>query len=235
MMKTLIALDAGHGGSDPGAIGLNGLQEKEVTLAITKELNAALKANGVPTYMTRSRDETLGLLTRSACINNMRSGLSVSVHCNASANRNADYISTYIQAAGGEAEQLARTVQAQLVAATGWTDGGIKEANLHMNREVNCPSILVECGFISNPAQEQQLADPATRRNIALAIAKGALSYIGVKEVYSMTIEEAISVLRSSGVITSDASAEYWKKAPEYEKYIDALLINMAKYIAKEA
>lgn len=225
-----VGMDGGHGGKDPGAIGLNGLQEKDVNLAITQGVYYALVSSGIECYMTRNTDESLDLITRTACINNMKCDLSVSIHCNASENRDADYIATYIQATGGEAEKLAKKVQARLITATGWKDGGIKVANLHMNRETNMPSILVECGFISNPAQEQAIGTVDMQRKLAVAIAKGILDYAGIKEVDGMkikTVEEAVKVLQAKGII---ANGDHWRKAPEHTKYIDQLLINMANF-----
>jgi N-acetylmuramoyl-L-alanine amidase len=227
----LIGDDAGHGGKDPGAAGLNGLKEKDVNLAIAQSVYYALVSAGLECYMTRKTDESMELLTRTTCINNMGCDYAVSIHCNASDHRDADYIATYIQGTGGKAEQLARKVQAQLVAATSWEDGGVKVANLHMTRETRMPAILVECGFISNPEQEAQLATPAMQRTIAVAIARGILEYIGVGEAKRMavtTVSEALKVLQAKNVI-SDST--YWAKVVETTKFVDALLINMANKI----
>ena len=125
----------------------------------------------------------------------MKCDLAISIHCNASENRSADYIATYIQATGGEAEKLAAKVQEQLVKATGWMDGGVKVANLHMTRETKMPSILVECGFISNPKQEALLGTVEMQKKIAVAIVQGLLDYIG-KEVNIMTVDEALVILK---------------------------------------
>jgi N-acetylmuramoyl-L-alanine amidase len=159
-------------------------------------------------YMTRIADEYVGLLTRTACINNMKCDLSVSIHCNASENRAADYIATYIQASGGEAEKLAQKVQARLVAATGWPDGGVKVANLAMTRDTNMPAILAECGFISNPGQEQRLADPAVQGRIAAAIAGGIMDYLGIEGEAVPVAEDwkhkIINDAKTAGLITGD-------------------------------
>ena len=224
----LIGRDSGHGGKDPGAIGLNGLQEKDVTLAISNALGLVLKAAGVESYATRTADETLDLLTRSACINNMKCDLAVSVHCNASEGRSANYISTYIQQIGGEAEKLAISVQKHLVAATGWPDGGVRVQNLHMTRETNMPAILCECGFISNPEQESQLGTPAMQRKLAVAIARGMLDYIGVGGVKEMNIDEALEILKEKGIISA---VEYWKMASQVVQYLSNFIIAVANYV----
>ena len=191
-----------------------------------------LQDGEVKTYLSRNTDETMGLLTRTSLINNMKCDYSVSVHCNASENREAAYIATYIQAIGGEAEKLAAIVQAHLVAATGWTDGGIKVANLHMNREVKCPSILVECGFISNLEQEQELGKPEIQSKIAGAIAQGFMEYMNIEPAkeanITMNIDKALKILQGKGIISSP---DYWKMAAQCVRYLDNLLINVANYV----
>lgn len=177
-----IGIDPGHGGRDPGAVGPTRVCEKDVTLAISLELDRLLRAAGLETYMTRTDDRTMELITRTAQLNNMKCDLAVSVHCNSVTRQEANYISTFIQGAGGQAEQLAKKVQAELVRATGWPDGGIRAQNFHMTRETKMPAILVECGFISNPEQERQLRQPETRRKIAQAIADGLLAYLGIEK-----------------------------------------------------
>ena len=74
-----IGIDPGHGGNDPGAVGLNGLLEKDVTLSISQKLVAMLQDGGVKTYLTRNIDETMGLLTRTSLINNMKCDYSIAV------------------------------------------------------------------------------------------------------------------------------------------------------------
>lgn len=174
-----IGIDPGHGGFDPGAVGKYGLKEKDVTLAISLELDRLLRQAGLEPVLTRQADEAPGLVTRSALINNMKCDLAISVHINSADRREADYISTFIQGGGGRAEQLAKKVQAELVQVTGWEDGGVRVKNLHMTRETRMPAILCECGFISNPGQEKQLRQPEMQKKLARAIADGILDYLG--------------------------------------------------------
>ena len=174
-----IGIDPGHGGRDPGAIGPTRLYEKDVTLGISLELGRLLKAAGLEPVFTRTDDRTVELVTRSALLNNQKCGLAISVHINSAGNQQANYISIFIQSQGGQAEQLAKKVQNELVQATGWPDGGVRVANLHMTRETKMPAILVECGFISNPEQEKQLRQPEFQKKMAQAIADGVLAYLG--------------------------------------------------------
>jgi len=185
-----IGIDPGHGGRDPGAIGPTRVCEKDVTLAISLELDRLLQAAGLETYMTRTDDRTMELITRTAQLNNMKCDLAVSVHINSATRQEANYIATFIQAQGGEAEKLARKVQNELVQATGWPDGGVRVKNLHMTRETRMPAILCECGFISNPEQERQLRQSEVQKKLAGAIVDGVLAYLGIKRKEDEPLEE---------------------------------------------
>jgi len=175
-----IGVDPGHGGHDPGAVGPTGLKESEVNLSIARRLEAFLVAMGNEVVMTRADDSYVSLLARSALLNAQGVDMVVSVHCNSSTDRTADYIATFIQGLGGKAEQIAKCVQASLATATNWPDEGIRVANLHMIRETDAPAIIVEMGFISNPEQESQLCSMCWRDKLAKAIANGIEDYLGV-------------------------------------------------------
>lgn len=164
-----------------------------MALAVSLELNKLLKQSGIDTCMSRYDDQTTELITRTALFNNMKCDLAVSIHCNSSTNRSANYFAVFVQRLGGEAEKLAHKVIEKVTAATGWSwgadDDGAREKNLHMTRETKMPAILIECGFISNPAQEKQLATPEFQKKLARAIADGILAYLEIeqKEGESMT------------------------------------------------
>jgi N-acetylmuramoyl-L-alanine amidase len=134
---------------------------------------------GHEVIMTRVTDETLSLSDRTNILNKARCDFCVSVHVNSHTTSSPNYISTFIQGIGGEAEKLAKYVQPRLVQATDWEDGGVRVTNLHMTRETDMPAILVELGFISNPDQESQLRYVVFRRRLAKAIALGVLEYTG--------------------------------------------------------
>jgi N-acetylmuramoyl-L-alanine amidase len=185
-----IGIDPGHGGRDPGAIGPTGLCEKDVTLPISLELARLLKEAGLDPFLTRTDDRSMDLITRTLLLNNPKCDLAISVHINSADRWEADYISTFIQAQGGQAEKLARKVQNELVHATGWPDGGVRVKNLHITRETKMPAILVECGFISNPEQEKQLRQPEFQRKLARAIADGVLAHLGKKKRGSDVVEK---------------------------------------------
>jgi N-acetylmuramoyl-L-alanine amidase len=173
-----IGLDAGHGGADPGAVGLSE-HEKDITLAIALEVKKFLASFDNTIIMVREIDKTVSLDQRVAILNKANCDFVVSIHINSVASPVPGYISTFIQGLGGQAEKIARYVQPRLVQASGWPDGGIRVANLQMTRETKMPAILVELGFISNPEQEEQLVKPEFQKKLAFAIASGLLDYTG--------------------------------------------------------
>lgn len=181
-----VGLDAGHGGYDTGAIGPTGLKEKDVTLDITLMVDKLLRDAGLQIVLTRDKDTALArpveldLRARTDILNRAKADYAVSIHINSSVNKDADYISTYIVARGGEAEKLAKKVQGKLVEKTGWADGGVRVRNFHMVRVTRMPAILVECGFISNFAVEGLLRQAQTREKLAEGIAEGVLGYLGI-------------------------------------------------------
>ena len=172
-----IGIDPGHGGEDPGAVGPGGTLEKDVNLGIAQRVQFLLSRMGIETVMTRSDDSPKSLMARSNLLNGARVDYAISIHCNASADPGPNYISTYIQARGGEAELLASRVQARMVQSTGWPDGGVIQ-NLHMTRETRMPAILCECGFINNPAQELLLKTSEVQTRIAGAIVDGICEFL---------------------------------------------------------
>jgi N-acetylmuramoyl-L-alanine amidase len=175
-----IGIDPGHGGQDPGAVGLSGSREKDVNLAIAQRVQFLLNRMGLKTVMSRSDDISMSLPARSNLFNNSGVDYAVSIHCNSSHDPAPNYISTYIQAPGGAAERLADKVQKWLVGATGWKDGRVRIQNLHMTRETRMPAILCECGFISNPAQEAVLNSREGQTRIARAIAAGLGEFLDI-------------------------------------------------------
>jgi N-acetylmuramoyl-L-alanine amidase len=182
-----IGLDIGHGGTDPGAVSgirpelgdhLNS-QEKNIVLPVGLELERLLKLAGYEVRTTRRTDQALSLQGRTKILNDAKCDFVISLHVNSSTSSVPNYISTFIQGVGGEAEKLAKCIQPRIVQASGWPDGGVRVANLHMTRETKMPAVLVELGFISNPEQEKLLVQKEFQQKIASAIASGIIDYAG--------------------------------------------------------
>ena len=186
MLKVM--LDAGHGQSDPGAVGPTGLKEKDAALSIVKKVGELLTAHNVETSYTRTGDYRLvdsgtkgqDLSARANKANAAKVDYFVSVHCNSAVNVAANGIETYIIAKGGQAEQLANKVQMELIAATGRADRGVKTANYAVLRETDMPAILTEVCFICNKEEEKLLRNAEFLDKAAEAIAKGIAEYLGI-------------------------------------------------------
>ena len=182
-----IMLDAGHGQSDPGAVGPMRLKEKDAALALTKRVGRLLEEQGVEVSYTRIDDKRLvdtssakDLQARADKANRAKVDYVVSIHHNSAAVPAAPGAETYVVAKGGRAEQLAKRVQAKLTSATGLTDRGVKTANLAMLRETDMPAVLVEVGFISNPGEEALLRSEDFLDTAAEAIAKAVAEQLGL-------------------------------------------------------
>ena len=181
--KARIAIDPGHGGSDPGAVGIGGLQEKELNLAVALKVETLLKQMGIEVVMTR-RDDTFPSLSQRVDIAvNQKADAFVSIHGN-SATASASGTETYYSMASTRADsskQLATFIQKRLVPALGTKDRGVKTANYLVIYKTPLPSALVELGFISNNSDAKKLASDEYRNKAAEAIALGIQDYYNWK------------------------------------------------------
>ena len=185
----IIVLDPGHGGSDPGAIGPTGLQEKQVTLPIAEYLKSILEAKGAKVILTRTTDvDVYGphasgvdeLQARVNVANGNQADAFISIHINSFSNPNVGGIATYYFDGSDQSKKLASSVQEQIAEHNGFNgDRGIQPGNLYVLRQSLMPSILVELGFISNPKEEGHLKESETQKDFANELAKGLELYFG--------------------------------------------------------
>ncbi len=185
----IIVLDPGHGGSDPGAIGPTGLQEKQVTLPIAEYLKSILEAKGAKVILTRTTDvDVYGphasgvdeLQARVNVANGNQADAFISIHINSFSNPNVGGIATYYFDGSDQSKKLAASVQEQIAEHSGFNgDRGIQPGNLYVLRHSLMPSILVELGFISNPKEEGHLKEATTQKDFANELAKGLEVYFG--------------------------------------------------------
>ena len=176
--RVVVAIDPGHGGRDPGAVGINGLQEIQVIFPISLRVSELLEAQGITVVMTRRSNSTLGLQDRADIANRAQANLFVSIHANAISLSRPDVngIETYHASETGR--RLAASLQASMLAATGMRDRGVKQARFYVLRQTAMPAALVEVGFVTGAQDAPRLADPAWRETMAQAIARGILQYI---------------------------------------------------------
>ena len=177
-----IAIDPGHGGTDPGAVGPTGLKEKDVNLQIALKLKAKLEAQGHTVVMTRDKDETVSLENRVNKANNANADIFVSIHCNAAENPDAKGTETYHYPESSKGKKLATEVQKKLVKALETTDRGVKEGTYYVLKHTKMPAILTEVAFISNPSEEEMLKKDETREKAAQAIKEGIDTYFSTAD-----------------------------------------------------
>lgn len=171
-----IALDAGHGGSDPGAV-YKGRQEKDDTLDLTLAVGDILKKNGIDVYYTRTTDEYETPFKKATDANNSGADLFVSIHRNFSENPNQySGVETLVYSDTGLKAEVARNINNQLEDA-GFKNLGVDERkNLVVLKRTKMPAVLVEVGFINND-KDNYLFDEEFD-SIAQAIADGILESI---------------------------------------------------------
>lgn len=174
--RLAVIIDPGHGGSDPGAVGVGGLREKDVVFSISQQVAQILQQNGVQAVMTRLDDRTVELEPRVDMANRMNATLFVSIHANAATNAAASGIETYYYSSGA---RLAQYVQNSMMASfSQLPNRGVKQARFYVLRNTSMPSILVETGFVTNNYDAYMLGDPSQRSRMAQAIAQGILQYL---------------------------------------------------------
>lgn len=171
-----IVIDPGHGGKDPGAIG-NDTMEKRVALTISEKLQHRLLANGYEVKMTRSEDVFIPLTERATFSNNWKADLFVSVHANSATSSSAKGLESYYYGASSSGKQLASSIQTALAANTNNENRGTHSADFYVLRHTSMPAVLVETGFISNPADAVLLNDSSYQDKVANSIAEGITEY----------------------------------------------------------
>ena len=232
--KYKVCLDAGHGGTDPGAAS-GKLYEKDINLKVVKVMQEQLEPY-VDIVLTRDSDKTVSLAERVNTANNANVDLYFSVHCNASDNTAAKGWECYIVGKGGNAEKLAKRVEANVFEDTslGLKNRGIKVANFYVLKETDAPAVLVENAFISNTDDRTKILKSDFILNcLAYKYSQAILERLGISTATEAPKENeafdwALTILEANGVITGP---EYWKSNKDKVQYLEQLIINMGKYI----
>jgi N-acetylmuramoyl-L-alanine amidase len=177
-----IVLDAGHGGTDSGAVG-NGLREKDLTLNIVKKIGDMLKDyEGVEIIYTRTNDRFIELSERAAIANRAKADFFLSVHINAGGGTGFE---SYIFNGNVSAKTIAyqNVIHAEIMRAIGnVTDRGKKRANYAVLRETKMPAILTENLFIDNPNDAAKLKSEQFLQQIAYGHVQGIVKAFGLKK-----------------------------------------------------
>jgi N-acetylmuramoyl-L-alanine amidase len=173
----VVIIDPGHGGKDPGTIGIGGVQEKNVILPISQEVAAILEQQGVQAVLTRNSDYFVSLEGRVQMAEQARATLFVSIHANAISLSRPDVngLETYYYSSG---QRLAQTIHNSILQSVDVRDRRVRQARFFVLRKSSMPSVLVEVGFLTGREDSEKLANSAYRSQIAQAIARGILLYI---------------------------------------------------------
>jgi N-acetylmuramoyl-L-alanine amidase len=202
LAAAMVVLDAGHGGNESGAIGPNGLTEKDLNLNVVRNAKGALEAVGVPVALTRTGDYRVTLGVRAEIVTKLRPLAFVSVHHNSSPDGprpQGPGTETYFQVQSPESKRLAGLVYEEVVRAlsqyTGvaWvadTDAGAKyRLNSRggdyygiLRMTAGVPSALAELAFVTNPPEADLLARPEVQAVEGRAVARGIVRYLTTKD-----------------------------------------------------
>jgi N-acetylmuramoyl-L-alanine amidase len=186
----VIVLDPGHGGSDPGALGPTGLQEKDFNLDVALLTAEELRGRGAQVFLTREADQYVDLYARTAKANSLGAAVFVSIHGNAAESPRLASLkagtSTYWYAPADDPvlgfqrerrELLARCLQKSLVDKLGRKDLGLFTANFVVLQTATMPAALVEVAFVSNPEEEGLMRADWFRQAAARALVEGLEDY----------------------------------------------------------
>jgi N-acetylmuramoyl-L-alanine amidase len=186
-----IVIDAGHGGIDPGAVSVSGVLEKDVTLAISKELEHLLQKAAVYVILTRQGDYDLADSSETNLLKRKRQDLSkrvliaeeakadlyISIHANYFPSPRWSGAQTFYYEGSTPGQYLAKTLQTELVRHLGPNIRLARPGDFRVLRDAKMPAAMVEVGFLSNPREAELLDEANYQRQVATAIFAGLLRY----------------------------------------------------------
>src|SRR5437588_1014452 len=206
--STVVVIDAGHGGFDRGGIPGQRVPEKTMTLDVAQRLKAVLTAYGYRVVMTRDSDVFVPLGTRVAIANSYRNAIFVCIHFNAAPRSGASGIETYFYSSQSLA--LASAIHYYVAGGAPSANRGVRRRGFYVLRRTTIPSVLVECGFLTNPTEAQHALSPEYRQKLALEIAHG--------------IQNRASVSRFAGatrIVSSSSSSALEPETVPLQPFID--------------
>jgi N-acetylmuramoyl-L-alanine amidase len=166
-----IVIDAGHGGFDRGGVPGQRISEKDKTLDVAQRLKRILQADGYRVIMTRDSDVFVTLGARVAIANSYRDASFVSIHFNCAPRIGANGIETYYYRS--DSATLAASIHRNVVSSAPSENRGIRRRGFYVLRRTSIPSVLVECGFLTNPTEGRLALSGDYRQRLAEQIARG--------------------------------------------------------------
>lgn len=190
--QKLIVVDAGHGGSDPGMVGVGGLEEKGINLSIARKLKTSLESRGFTVVMTREEDVGLyeenthnkkaqDLQNRISLIKETKPLLSVSIHQNSYEDSSVFGPQVFYYSDSPDGEALAKVLQEKLNTGLSVKRPRVAKGNTSYYLLKRSPGILniVECGFLTNPDEAALLQTEEYQQKVADAVTAGICQYLG--------------------------------------------------------
>ena len=196
--SSFVVIDSGHGFFDAGKIGVGGTQEKKINLVIAQKLRDMLELQGIHVRMTRENDEVLydgeppedkkeDMRKRVALMNERGCLLAVSIHQNSFTEEKYKGAQVFYYKPSEESHRLASAIQQSLIEFQNSENTRQEKANedYYILRKERVPTVICECGFLSNPEEEVLLCTEAYQEKTAWAISVGILRYLNEKQVPS--------------------------------------------------
>ena len=192
-VSSTVIIDAGHGGEDCGAIGTNGIYEKDLNLAIATKLGEYLESAGYNVIYTRTDDRLLyteeenikgmrkiyDLKNRMRIANEAENATLISVHMNSYGSSSARGLQVYYSENREDSRILAEKIQTEIKSSLQPTNKRTVKGgeNIYLLENAACCAILIECGFISNPEECEKLSEKEYQKELCFAILCGIIKY----------------------------------------------------------
>ena len=189
--KQLIVIDPGHGGFDPGKVGVNDALEKDINLSIAFKLKNVLEEKGYEVILTRTQDVSLNaandknkksadMKERVRIINEAKPVVAISIHQNSYPQESVKGAQVFYHQQSEQGKKLAESIQEQMKQTINDGNHRMAKANdsYYMLKKTECPIVIVECGFLSNQQEAALLLEEAYQEKIAWGILTGIQEYI---------------------------------------------------------
>lgn len=182
--KDIVVIDAGHGGHDPGKVGVNNALEKDINLQIAQRVKTHLEKNGLQVIMTREDDvmedtKLEDMKKRVALINEIKPAITVSIHQNSYSDASIKGAQVFYYRDSEVSKGAAEIMQEELRKVDTENTRQIKSnSDFYMLKKTEVPTIIVECGFLSHPGEAEQLVSEEYQENMAQAICSGIMTWL---------------------------------------------------------
>lgn len=185
--KQVVVIDAGHGGYDPGKIGVNKALEKDINLQISEKIKRYLEESGIEVVMTREKDimeetKLTDMQKRVSLINKTKPVIAVSIHQNSYSDSSVTGAQVFYYKGSEVGKEAATLMQEELKKLNSENVREIKENNnFYMLKKTKVPTIIVECGFLSNAQEAEKLVSEEYQEVLAETISGGIIKWLEQK------------------------------------------------------